>query len=617
MTPKDIADFERFLAAVGKADLFAYFSVAPDATDEEVGDAIQTRRTWAQGQQGNPKFKTEAIWLIKNASRVRRALLEERDAYRAHLSEVAEQQQVEVLRMVIFGALAGGVLSVASEAAVRAEGEKLGLAGDRVTATLEAMLREHGARREAATDGADSFVDYYAILRVMPTADRGEIDRAYRDRYRQALQLPDKKRAEVLQRHLDRAVEVLSSSSERVRYDQIRSDILGEDAGDAPPTLGTRAGTPERELEASETPHRIQFRAGDEPAPDLSRPVAPTPPNEIGKTLGFADAPRAAAAPGSGLSVDGPAVVPVRVRAQPVTRTFVVRKRGARALPARVLFDRDWLEVNPERLDPNADQQEVAVTVYPERLSRPRSVALLTFTTADNLRQTVTLEVKRQPSVSWLAAGAVAAAGLLAVVGSGLLSSSGPEPAPTSAELEVVVDPPAGEISINNEPVEQAQPGRVLLSAGLEPGATAFVRVASDGFRSWSQSVTLPGPGERLTLTPALELSDRVNYVPGSGDIEGSLDRAEAQATLMRADGALADCARRHGAPSEGDATLAVTVFVDNKGVVVGAEALPEGFAASAELSRCVRRQLRVLRMPFAQGDFARLSRSLRVSSSP
>lgn len=614
MTPKDIADFERFLSSVGKADLFGYFDVSPDASEEAVADAIQTRRTWAQGQQGNPKYKTEAIWLIKNAARLRRVLLDDRPTYVAHLAEVSTQQQVEVLRMVVFGALAGGVLTEASEAAVRVEGQKLGLPPGVVDATLEQMLGEHGAQRESDGRDAAPFVDHYAILNLMPSAGRSEIDRAYRERYRQALQLPDKKRAAVLQNHLDQALKALSSPAERARYDEARAARLGASEGSSPPT--TQAGTAERELEASQTPQRIQFRAGDKPAPDLSEPLVPSSSKDTRKALGFADAPRKAVVHDNVLSVDGPDVVALRARARPVEHTLLVRKTGPGPLAMRAVVDRDWLEVHPARLDPEAELQKVTVTVYPERMSRSRSVALVTFTTDDSQRRAITLEVKRVSLAPLVAAAGLAALALVAVGIASQMEADPVSPEAMSAILEVVVDPPAGEISINNDPVEQSQPGHALLSDGLEPGSSAFVRVALDGFRTWSESVVLPGPGERLTLSPALELSDRVNYAPSGGDVEGTLNSGEAQAALQRAEASLQACARAHGAPSDAPAAVEVTAFVDNKGIVIGAEAEPDGFSASPGLTRCVRRQLRALSMPFAKGDFATISRTVRVPGS-
>lgn len=613
MTPKDIAEFDRFLSTVGKADLFDYFGVPPEASSDDVAAAIQKRRGWAQGQQANPKYKAEALWVIKNVSRVRRALLENRSDYRAHIQGKTQEQQREVLRMVIFGALVGGVLTRASESAVAREGAKLGLPDDVIDETIEAMLREHGARREADAGADAPFVDYYAILRLSVDADQADIDRAYRDRYREALQLTDKARAEVLQGHLDQALKVLKDPGLRVRHDAKRADLVGEEDSLSPPTLGTHGGAPERELEASDTHHRIQFRDGDAPEPELPTPSVPAPPDGISSTLGFTDHKRSSMELKAILQVDGPEVVPLSVRSRPLTHTVVVRKDGDGRLPGRVMVDRDWVEVQPTRLDPTASEQNILVTVYPERMTRRRAVALVTFTTDDSQRQAVTLEVQRASTTPLLVGGAAAAL-LLLGVGGALFFQSPPEQTVQSAQLQITVDPPAGQITVDNKPVGE---GSVTITDGLEPGATAFVRVALDGYRPWSESVTLPGPGESLRLSPSLELSERVNFVPGTDDVEGTLDDAAASATLATVDDALVACARDHGAPTGAASTLAVSVYVDNRGVVVGAEVEPDGFDSNPELTGCARRQLRALKMPFVQGDYARVNRRVRVPPTP
>ena len=101
MNGSDFNEFDRFLAAAGMESLFDYFGLKEDADAETVANAISERRTWAQGQQSNPKFRAEALWIIKHQKLVQRTLLETRAAYLDHLNEERTRKNVQVLRLFI------------------------------------------------------------------------------------------------------------------------------------------------------------------------------------------------------------------------------------------------------------------------------------------------------------------------------------------------------------------------------------------------------------------------------------------------------------------------------------------------------------------------------------
>lgn len=89
MDPAVSAEIEAFLGSVGQPDLFRYYGVGAEATEAELEDAIKKRRTWAQGQQANPKFKAEALFLIRRHSMIRAVLVEDLASYRAWLRRKA------------------------------------------------------------------------------------------------------------------------------------------------------------------------------------------------------------------------------------------------------------------------------------------------------------------------------------------------------------------------------------------------------------------------------------------------------------------------------------------------------------------------------------------------
>ena len=624
----DIDDIAKFLASVGKSTLFEYFGAAEDASDDDVTDAIQKRRAWAQGQQSNPKFRQEALWVIKNVRRSKAALITNRAAYLDAVRGESRDQGVEVLRVYLMGALATGVLSSRSESSAREKGRELGLDDATISATIDTMLAEHRARRAAGAEtgketgagsrDAGAFVDHYAVLEVDDDADMAALERAYRERYRWARQLDDSRRAADMYARLDEAWRVLKDLPTRARYDAERQARLGREPRPSGPNLGTHGGQPERELDASDhAERRIGFASRDDEHddPEITNSSIPAPPEAIGSTLGMgADRRSALPARPARLEVDGPETIEVTLRGKPLSRSFIVRKSGDAPMPGRVIVDRDWVEVEPARLDRAADEQTVTLTFHPGRMPRKRAVALVTVITDDGQRRAITVEASQQRSaVVWAATAALALGG----VGAGawwLLQPPPPAPPPPpSAELAVRVDPPAGKIFVSNELVNAS--GEVVLTEGLTPGDTVLVRVELDGFEPWSDEVLLPADGQAVYLTPSLTLIDRMQFQPKAGDLEADIDSALARRALGERRSQIAGCMHDHGRFEPGrEVVLGLEASINNRGHIVGARFIPQEFEASSELLDCVRRQLRSLQLPLIQGDYAVISHNVRYT---
>lgn len=112
MEQKDLDEIHKFLALVGRAELYEYYAISPTASDAQVDEVITKRRKWAQGQQSNPKYKQEALFLIKNYALVRRVLLEEGAAYRQHIQTHTQRNPQDELSGAIRRAVEGGQLSL-------------------------------------------------------------------------------------------------------------------------------------------------------------------------------------------------------------------------------------------------------------------------------------------------------------------------------------------------------------------------------------------------------------------------------------------------------------------------------------------------------------------------
>ena len=231
MDPQALDDIHGFTASVDHPDLFSYLGIENDADRNTVLHALQVRRSWAQGQQANPKFRQEALWLIKNIERVKEALTSNRSDYIIDLQRRDERKNLDTLSIFIKGTLADGNLTVRGEEAIQQQGEALGLPESVVIRRIGEILAE----RDAGTLGAptetsveDSFElpapdDLYGVLDVDPSAPQEDLEEAYRRRYRWARQLRDTDKSSRMYSLLDEAWRVLQDPDRRAEFDESRT----------------------------------------------------------------------------------------------------------------------------------------------------------------------------------------------------------------------------------------------------------------------------------------------------------------------------------------------------------------------------------------------------------
>jgi hypothetical protein len=144
MDPKELKEIDKFLTMMGATDLFAYFGL-PQHADADMADlAIQDRREWAQTQQANPKYRAEALWVIRNTGIVKRALVQDVNAYRTHISARSLEPRMRQLEDFIQGVLTAGGLTAKATEAIRKKGAALGLPEATLSDRVGALLRGKG-----------------------------------------------------------------------------------------------------------------------------------------------------------------------------------------------------------------------------------------------------------------------------------------------------------------------------------------------------------------------------------------------------------------------------------------------------------------------------------------
>lgn len=310
MEARDFETIEQFLKMVEKPDLFEYYGLGQDISDDGAEEAVKKRRSWAQGQQSNPKFRNEALWIIKHMSLLRRALVEEREAYWQEVQRKGLERSLEKLSVFIEGSLADGELTAAKEVAILEQATRLGVPGDRALERAQQILNGRtGPRGLDGPDGAlGTFVDYYQILRVSADADAATIEEAHRARYREARDLADKARASEAYAQLDEGWRILSNADRRAAFDARRREYMinlerraagedGEFKGFLPPPPKKRMVEiePPKPAEPESTPDAEPMevlltqasrvvteappaRAAQPPRPPPGRPAAPSTP---------------------------------------------------------------------------------------------------------------------------------------------------------------------------------------------------------------------------------------------------------------------------------------------------------------------------------------------------
>lgn len=109
------------------------------------------------------------------------------------------------------------------------------------------------------------------------------------------------------------------------------------------------------------------------------------------------------------LEIDGPELHKLKAGATPVAVQFVVRNAGQGQMSGRVLSDREWVQVNPARLDPARREQIVEAVVHPTQMPRRQAISLVTVVADHGERRSITIDVERKslPVVAIVAAVAV------------------------------------------------------------------------------------------------------------------------------------------------------------------------------------------------------------------
>ena len=559
-----------FCDLVGKPNLLEYLGLPESASPEVLQKKLKARRKYMQGMQSNPKYRAEAIFLIKNFAALN-GVLGSPVGYLDDARRRAESQHLPVLEMTIKGVLAGGTLNYDQEDYLRRNALELGVSEATFDSVLERLADAAGVRRAGAgvTVTQEDFqnVDFYRTLGVARHASRDEIYARYRARTEESKAMADPAQRDALRTRVEKAWKVLSDESTRQQYD----------------LSWARTGPPARNRDV---PRPIQSSTAPPVQPRTTLPKAPpaAPSADVVATGSVPELspPR--------LELLSQRQQRIQLSATPVTVSIEIRNAGEQPLRGTVRSEAPWLKVLQETLDPESRQQSVRVQIDPAAVSGKEARANVTIETERGGREQVEFEVV-QPGLNPLLP-AMIGGGLALVV---LLVAAVYLLIMRDTGFEIHVDPWARGVLIDGNEVGRGRD----IEVESPPLGEATVTVRHPNFKAWVKDVVVEAGGE---LDVELVLDAAMDFQPEPGMKVAELAPSVAVEVMEPFRPGL-DACLRSGIPA-GESGV-VRIFVGPEGLPIGFEMSGQG-TESPTVQACVRRQAAgPIFPPLADGQYA------------
>ena len=271
------------------------------------------------------------------------------------------------------------------------------------------------------------------------------------------------------------------------------------------------------------------------------------------------------------------------------------------------------MQISPSQLDPNRRTQVVEALVEPDGISGNAAKGVVTIDTLHGESRTVTIDaIKHIVSPVMLFVTALSLVGFVGLFAglylSGIIGSS--VESPNRTILAVNVDPPAGEVYIDDELV--GNQGTMSIVDNFPIGTPFQLRVELDGFEPFVRDIEV-NRGDQFRVEVDLELREQLDYEPPEGAQEATFKADDLDAQLEQYATHLDACFTRN-LRTDDPYTAEVTVrgVVTARGFIQGLELNDANFRSPA-VETCLQRQLRALKLPLLAGDFARFERRLSV----
>lgn len=573
----DFRNFElaaEFCRLVATTDLLAYLGLPEQAGPSEARQKLKARRKYMQGMQGNPKYKQEALYLIKHFGALD-AALGDTAAYLADARRRAESIHLPILEMTVRGVLAGGSLSLDQEQYLRRNATELGISERTTEDLLDRLTKESGIQRPAEVRVADATTPPHGFealdeaSSVRQQASPQEIETAWRHTQQQLGSLPDSAHRDTLQDRADLALNVLRDHAGREQYD-VTSSRTG-------PPARTRTVRPELAATAPPVKHR------------MGAPTATTPSHLPGSERGQQPAP---------LEVVGGAQRSVRVYGSPYVELLLLRNTADAPVSGTLEVDVPWLRVTPDSLDPAHREHRIEVRIDPSALTGDSDTGSVRVLVDHGLHIDVAFTAQRSdPRLPMAAAfGALlTGAALLLVAGILVFRTLGPG----SSGLTIQIDPAAMDIRLDG--VQVGSGSRVHIDE--PPLGQVTLTVSQPNFAPYTQELALER-GRARVVDVHLELIQPMDFSPSPKLTKGQVDQDTARQVVGARGAAFDECIRRVAAVGQ-VLTGTVRVHLAKDGRAAGLE-VQGAHIEDPEVRACLTRQAAAITFaPLERGDYA------------
>jgi hypothetical protein len=385
MQVDDLELAAEFCKLVGAPNLLAYLALDESATPDEARARLKARRKFMQGMQGNPKYKREALFLIRHFSNLN-DVLGDLTAYAADARRRAESVHLPVIEMTVRGVIGAGVVPTEEQIAyLRRNALELGVSETSFREIVARVAGEVGvvlptilvtgeptpvpapARTPVPVDDGR---DLYTILGLSPDAEDDDVRVAY---FRKMEELEDSN---------DRA----GREALRQKYEHARKALANETA---------RKGYDPR------VPRGPQQLRQDQ--------IATAPPVRERTAAPGARPPR--------LEILGDPVRTIYLGAGPSIRQIEIRNGGDGQMAGSVVPEVRWLSVDPVRLDPKRQKQTITVWLDRKNVPEGATSAGVVITTERGEKARVVFELRKGPP-AWV----VAALAVVVLLGAALVA---------------------------------------------------------------------------------------------------------------------------------------------------------------------------------------------------
>ena len=333
MSDKTIKAADDFCALVGQPNLLEYLGLPPYSTADEAMEKLRSRRRYMQGMQSNPKYKDEALFLIKNYSTLLAALQDPQ----AHISLMEQRRRAEnlpSLETTIRNILQSGALSEEQEEFLHVTAIDMGIQNDIFQETPNRLTREAGIVRpagdvETASSGFWSN-DPYLVLDIGKPHTDATLKEAYQRRRKQARQLPRVTLSNRALNQLAAAVDAIQAGRERIHEEPVQT-----------PTSVSFAHTANKDGDMPTAPPRRTTAESLIVEGDIVQKLVKTPSHR-----GQRDEQRS-----GNIEILGEPIRHLYLRRRTIKEVVEIRSRNQLPLYGTVSTNVGWLHASPARLN--------------------------------------------------------------------------------------------------------------------------------------------------------------------------------------------------------------------------------------------------------------------------